>query len=243
MGESIRIGAEEGQPGLSALVDRTGAWVRELTLDGINVFYPKQDVEVDGTKKTRGGIHVCSLHFGPDPEGKGAQHGYARDVEWAIAGSDLRYVRLRHIDSEGEHTGVQHELGLQIVDLAHIKILAANLSVTNNGDRDIVVTPGFHPYFSGPAEFNECHKVAQKDSRAERKGNYSIRTVRLLSGITVSMVAVNCPESTVWSDSPNDYHCVEPSVLPLNTPPGEEDVLKPEHTRSYAVSFVVKEQE
>lgn len=240
MGELIRIGAEEGQPGLGATIDTTGAWVTSFSLGKDHIFFPKDLIATsEGDTKARGGSHICSLIFGPDPEGKGPQHGYARGVEWAVTGSDLRYVRLRHIASEGEYAGIQHDLGIQVIDIDHLKILATNMSVTNNGNREIMIAPGFHPYFSGPARFDEGSKVADKDTRVERKGNYTLRTVQLLSGITVNMVAVNCPESTVWSDMPEEFHCVEPSALPLSAEPGPEDVLRPGEFKEYAVSFVL----
>lgn len=244
MGELIRIGAKEGALGLGASIDSAGACITELSLGKDHIIFPKDLIATNLDElKFRGGIPLCSPYFGlPELMDKRGmpQHGYARDVDWDIFDHGKRYVCLRHLAGEEvPYGGLEHKLGIQVVDLAHIKILATNLKLTNIGNNKLVVSPGFHPYFSGPAEFGECNQTAKNDIRTQLKDNYSIRTVRLISGAIVKMVAVNMPNSTVWSDLPDEYHCIEPSVLPLSTEPSTEEILVPGASRQYAVSLVI----
>jgi Aldose 1-epimerase len=240
MGELIRIGAEEGGNGLGATVNTHGAQVESLSIGRDHFVFPADLIATADGFKLRGGIPLCSPYFGPDLIGDGPQHGYAREVDWEILDQGERYVRLGHIVEDGyRYKGLEHQLGIQIIDLAHIRILAVNLRLTNRGQEGIVVSPGFHPYFSGPAEFGECSPVAKQDSTVNLTENYSMRIIRLLSGATIRMVAINMPNSTVWSDVPEEFHCVEPSVLPISTTPRAEESLTPGESKQYSVSLII----
>lgn len=237
MGELIRIGAPEGAPGLGATIDTTGAWVTSLSSAQDYVFFPRDLVPTEDGLKLRGGMHLCSPYFGKDPLGVGPQHGSARIQDWQVTDSGIRYVRLRQVIDTGNYDGLSQNLATQVVDIADLQVLATQLSISNQGDRDMFVAPGMHPYFSGPAKFDECHSEAAKDMRSNRTDSYSTRTIDLASGLSVAMVSRNVPNTVAWSDNPAEYHCIEPVALELADDPERSEVLRPGESRSYAVSM------
>lgn len=236
MGELVRIGAPEGTQGLGATVDTMGAWITTLSTGNVPIFHPRITNEAG---KFRGGMHVCSPYFGPDPSEIGPQHGYARTLEWEVTDHGDRYVVLKNTNYTGEYSGLQHRLGFQIVGVGELKMVIANLSVTNLGPNNIAVAPGLHPYFSGPARDNECQPDAREDTRLARIGDYCTRDVELESGLLIQMTTKNFPEIVVWSDDPDQYHCVEPKSPSLDRHLATTKMLSPRESRSYMLSMKV----
>jgi galactose mutarotase-like enzyme len=228
MGELIRIGAEEGQPGISAVVDTTGAWVTELTINGLPILFPKQEVSLDdGRKKIRGGMHVCSPYFGlPEIAAEIGipQHGYARNVEWDVDSRNDLAVSLSHDRNDANYSGLMHTIDYKIYRagvsryddtfsamLTLIKPSGEPRDVPKRMD-SIVVAPGFHPYFAQLNDTTLAPGQVRPSTTARYMGNSSLQTIRTGYGLEVAILSSEMPKVLEWTDKPDEYVCVEPNV-------------------------------
>lgn len=210
MGELISIGAEEGTPGLRATIDTTGAWVTSLSTGKDHVLFP-QDLVVIGpdTLKLRGGLHICSPYFGPDPVGDGPQHGFARDEEWKVDRLNGSDIQLVHRSDSGRFKGLVQKLQYLALGSPDKGTFVAFLSLSNEGGEPLGVSPGFHPYFSGRSA-NEDFSSEALFSRTEERVKYARYHTSLTNGIGVEINAERMMGIFKWSDRPEEYHCIEP---------------------------------
>ncbi|HRV76006.1 MAG: hypothetical protein H6799_03440 [Candidatus Nomurabacteria bacterium] len=256
MGELIRIGAEDFRKGLGALVDPAGAHVAELTLNGMNVFYPKQVVDVDGAQKTRGGMHLCSPYFGLPDSMKALgqpQHGYARDVEWEVNAESSSSVSLSHVQTEGPFSGLVQQIEYKILQAGDKRFdatLCAMLSLRNTrsragdipkSDRDIIVAPGFHPYFDELFDQTLHMNTPRRSDTARRMGISAIQTIRTQSDLEVVILTSGLPNLIEWTDGAGRYSCVEPTCAgeSLDTFEGAY-IIKPGFQKDFAVEIAVR---
>lgn len=104
----------------------------------------------DRHQESHGGVPVLFPRFGRDPEGRLPQHGFARDVEWAIG--------ERHVDDAGRSTGTMtlrstpetrarwpHDFRLELVVVLGGS-LTLTLRATNPGPGPFAFTGGLHSY-------------------------------------------------------------------------------------------------
>jgi hypothetical protein len=240
MGELIRIGAQEGAPGLGATIDTTGAWVTSLSLGKDHVFFPRDLVATGPDElKFRGGMHVCSPYFGTDPSSKGPQHGNARLSEWRI--KEPRSNNHLSLVLEDE-SWANVRLSQRLTYLLNGNWFAALLDLKNLDDStEIEVSPGFHPYFAGRENDNECGPEPATDKHTQvYDGRCSLRDIVLNNGIGVNMWAMNLPEGVAWSDNPEEYHCIEPTSYGLGPATDQTDKLSPGQTQSYMVTLKIE---
>ncbi len=104
----------------------------------------------DRRQESHGGIPVLFPRFGKDPEGTLPQHGFARNLEWAIGEP--------RIDQKGRSTAAMtlaatpetraqwpHDFRLEI-EIALGETLTMTLRATNPGPDPFVFTAGLHSY-------------------------------------------------------------------------------------------------
>lgn len=235
MGELIRIGAEEAAPGLSAVIDTTGAWMTELALDEVPILFPRQTLLAeDGTKKVRGGMHICSPYFGApkvltrlgEP-----QHGYARQAEWTVEDQDTNTVRLAHLRNDGGYYDglltqleieIGGELGGEAID--HLSLL---LRYTSLSDKSMGVYPGFHPYFDSLVGFDDLEtnvpEVCLEGLSTSPTNKQEFHLVNG-AGVNIAMVSKALGEAVKWTDrlEDNDYTCIEPVFSALGLHGGDD---------------------
>lgn len=235
MGELIRIGAEEGAPGLGATIDTAGAWVTSLSMGKDHVLFPRDLVATGPDElKLRGGMHVCSPYFGADRIG--AQHGWARDAEWQPMMLAENVLLLKNPSFYSDfYPGFWSEL----VYYAGRNTFTASLTVSNRRGAiwSVPIAPGFHPYFSGPGEAGPVPIFEHP------KGADPERIIRLANGLDVIMRTENLPGTVRWSDNPEEYHCVEPIASSRKRKDGifTRTNLKPGETRKYKLEIGVQE--
>lgn len=224
---------------VKAIIDPRGAWVTNLSDEYGDVLFPKRTLESDdGSKKIRGGCHVCLPNFGPGGGTNLSQHGFGRMALWEITKTTATSVTLRLTRGRDEYESLYSELVYTIDG----NTLLMTLSVANNGITPLRVAPGFHPYFmaarnedpieiDGVAvslfEINEAQFVTDNKNHAvdANKTHYSL-------------IADNLPTWATWTDGLGSYVCVEPTVggfTFLNARPTVEEQLMPDETKEYAL--------
>ncbi|MBI1309230.1 MAG: hypothetical protein GC129_05205 [Proteobacteria bacterium] len=94
----------------------------------------------------RGGIPVCWPWFGPHPENKGPQHGYARLGPWRVAdNNDDRAVFT--LNTMGQDAGFPHRARAELEVLLSEEGLVVSLATTNTGNEPLSLpTQALHTY-------------------------------------------------------------------------------------------------
>lgn len=156
--------------GIEAMISTAGAWVEGLRLntgtETIDLFAPKREFEVDGWKKSRGGMHVCLPNFDPADESLGlAQHGFGRVLTWEITSIDDASVTMvldtnKHkLDVPSNYLGLVAEVVYSTEDNENgLVVLNSKLTMTNNSGANMPWAVGFHPYFASNGD-NESNLV------------------------------------------------------------------------------------
>ena len=104
--------------------------------------------KMDGSKPISGGIPHCFPQFGP---GAIQQHGFARNLDWAIVEQSDTQIVLSLSESEYTMAMWPHAFtATYTVSLADDK-LATELCVTNTGDSAFDFTAALHSYWSTSA--------------------------------------------------------------------------------------------
>ncbi|WP_301286361.1 aldose epimerase [Neisseria perflava] len=195
----------------SMQVDTFGAYVNTLHLNGETVFFPKTELNINGSRKLRGGMHVCLPQFGPDAGEHLAQHGFGRTSDWQIAAQSENSLSLT---LQAQTPGYEHVEWQLDYSLPDEKEAVATLTVRNRGDQPIRTSPGFHPYFS--AEHN-CFDFNGHDYDGNKISQTEFVTSPLESNVAFDRLRINIhtenlPVYALWSDRNGSYTCVEPTA-------------------------------
>lgn len=189
-------------------VDNEGGYLDSLTDKGQNIIYPIEEIILeDGNKKIRGGIHPCIPNFGKD-ELKGLNsHGYGRDFKWELAGKGESYTAL-FLRGMDEYARLDSYLNYEIKD----NMLRMNLTFRNQDNKEILIAPGFHPYFQSKDSYV---KVDGKEfSKEELMNTVFINSDSLefeTDKYKFKYICKNVNTFAIWTDFLGDYICVEPT--------------------------------
>lgn len=187
------------------IADTNGAYIREFTYDGKDVFFPKFETEIAGKKKTRGGSHPCLPSFGPSEINDLKDHGYGRDFEWEVVEKSPNKVILKLAGTCG-YEGMDSFITYELSD----KSLIAEIKMINESDKDLPVAPGFHPYFRAGDNF-EVHGLDFGDFKLEDTYFIDAREVSFKAeNFDVKITSENFYKFAIWTDFLDDYRCVEP---------------------------------
>lgn len=236
-----RLNMHDKEPVQSMLVDPIGAYLTTLVDgQGSPILFPKSLIG----DKVRGGSHVCLPAFGPDKSDTLPQHGYGREVEWdVITFPDGHTIQCEHTQQEGPYAGLQSRLIYQLAEGADGSALQTRLSLFNRSKEDMPISPGFHPYFAvDPDGIRLNGEPISLDDFEPFKpyGTHDALTLET-AGRTITVSSPDLQEFIVWSDSRDNYLCIEPTLagsgFDYNSPrPGE--ILRAGDRRD--VSYVIK---
>ena len=222
-----------------ALVSIDGGWLTNLSDDYGDVLFPKRSlVAADGSKKQRGGCHVCLPNFGPGGLSDQEQHGFGRQMVWEIGRQTQSEVTLELPHGDDEYP----DLSSQITYALDGNSINITLKVTNNGSESARIAPGFHPYF---ATADGEGQVSIDDERIdvqdlEEAVFYSGASKKLaLQKRIITMHSDELTTWAAWSDQLGNYVCLEPtyagnSFLEHDDTP-DDQLLRPGQSRTYTV--------
>lgn len=209
-----------------------GATIGELTHQRKRIFFPDQMVLIGGKEKRRGGMPILFPQAGPSPDGFNLpQHGFARDVHWDKRGDELDPDRIGLILKSSEDTMevFPHKFTAWLTVNCTKDGIAYDFAVRNDGDKEMPIAPGLHPYFEIPRGKIEEVKTnipgfdptnyklgeslvfpAQKDIEL------TIPEVGKISILSKGELAREQAKILVWSDDQR-YLCVEPWTSDVRT--------------------------
>lgn len=247
--------------GAVAYVNPCGAYVESLAAPGgRQLVFPRRTMP---NGKDRGGIPVCAPIFGPGDAVGLKQHGYARTMRWQrlaprLADSaDVVRLQLQNpADQQAAYGQAIPDIFARTVLDLMLRLqgtadgqteLHMALTVTNNGQADIPYAPGFHPYFPvAPGASAGDYVVRYSDGQTFQTPGEDLAVMQQRPstsgavqvagpGLDVTMVSdvPICPAH--WTDQPDSYFCVEPTISGYvddgvaHVPPGE--------SRTFAVAL------
>lgn len=207
-----------------ATINTTGAWLEALNHQDQPVLFPKQSFALpDGSTKVRGGCHVCLPNFGPGGSSGQTQHGFGREFNWQIAQKTPDLAELGLAVTSGAYKGLNTTLRYALDDNG----LQVTMSIQNNSDDTLGISPGLHPYFThGGAEAQIDNKKYPMDSLQEALFiDYVPSTITTTAG-TFAISSKGLPQWVLWTDRLADYVCLEPSYAGFGFEKGGEAILQ-----------------
>ena len=227
-----------------------GAIITSLVIGGKEVLYLDRETFADPAKNIRGGIPVLFPFAGKLNGGifqaagtKMNQHGFGRNLPWQIVEQRPELVRVALL--AGKETLSQYPYKFVAEQSAMIlpQGFQLELLVCNMDTKPLPISPGWHPYFSCPADQKEeittrapGLDIAQFSSvkefdfgiTAPQNGRAEFGMPRL--GRVALSFNPRMRHLQFWSQVGKDFVCLEPFTGPNNAintdqrvdiPPGE----------------------
>lgn len=209
--------------GSQATVNPNGAFVESwTTAGGKELLFTRRDMP---SGKNRGGIPVCAPIFGPGETVGLSQHGFARNCQWEISDQTESQVKLTldNLASQVKdlpplYAGCGMDLTIELLENG----LRETLEIRNIGVEPFMANPAFHPYFpvlagasAEQAEVNideQLYQLTADELAATRKIDSNCSEARLttIQGTWI-VTGEGLPLFAIWSESPHDFICVEPT--------------------------------
>lgn len=221
-----------------AIVDSQGAYLTNLSDEVGDIIFPKRTITAPGgSKKTRGGIHVCMPNFGPGGSSGQPQHGYGREMKWEVSDTTDGSVLLTLAKGVGEYVNLAAVLTYQLSD----RQLLTTLELVNNGTSGIRVAPAFHPYFYAAndevtVDSEKKEKALFEDAVFESRKEHTLQQ----ADRTITIASDNLPVWALWTDSLGKYFCIEPTADGfsfLNDDPKTGEMLAGDDSRVYQMTI------
>ncbi len=219
-----------------ALIDPIGVWVTNLSDDNGDILFPKRVlVAADGTKKQRGGCHVCLPNFGPGGNSNMPQHGFGRTCLWAVEAQRADNVTVRLAGGAAGYEQLESRIDYS---LPASNEFVAHLTVANNGSEPLRVAPGFHPYFAladNEQQLTIGGVAGHIDDFADMVLAPGHDTMALSTAKrTLTLRSKNLPDWAQWSDQLGSYFCLEPTAAGYAFENNRAaDLLAPGESRAY----------
>ena len=240
--------------GSRAQVHLDGGFVGSWTAaDGTALLFSRRDMP---NGKNRGGIPVCAPIFGPGESIGLNQHGFARNCLWRIDEQTISQVNLSLDNPASQVEGlppIYAGIGMELTIALRENTLHEALVIRNIGIESAWVNPAFHPYFPIVAgDFAEQidvniddrnYRLRNEELLATKKISsiHSVAELRTAQGIW-TITADGLPLFALWTESPSDYVCVEPTSSGYLTD-NRATELHPNGSLSVSMEIVFKNPE
>lgn len=226
--------------GSTLVVDDNGAWVTRLCDTKGDILFPRESLQIAGRQtKFRGGCHVCVPQFGPARgELDLPQHGFGRDSLWLLQDKTDSTLVFHLAPTHEDYIDLQIILRYELQENA----LRSELSLHNDGAREMRVAPGFHPYFAiGDAvTIGLDDETVQVDAYHEMATAHGFEKKLEVKGRQIVVSSEELNVWALWSDRLGDYFCVEPTLGGnrfLIDNPDEDETLAPNAHASYTMTI------
>ena len=223
-----------------AIIDPQGAWLTNLSDQSGDILFPRRTLQApDGSKKIRGGSHVCLPNFGPGGTSGQPQHGFGRTMLWEVAeASDIATTLLLN-GGEGDYKMLASTVTYELED----RRLVMTLEVANGGQEKMRVAPAFHPYVALP---RGTEMITVDEDKIELEDLHEVRFTKAdrlrlqTSQRTIIMESKWLTTWGQWTDQLGSYVCAEPSLdgfTFLNETPQPEELLGAGEVKTYRAAI------
>ena len=220
------------------IVNPIGAYIESLRYNYQNIFYPKNQLEINGVKKDRGGSHICLPLFGPNDIYGLNRHGFGRELKWTIEEHGEQHLRYTLTPDHEDFKDVRFNLEYRIIDNKFISVLTAN----NYSDKDVKISPAFHPYFAFK-DFDELKIDGEKIKYTKKELADTVQYEEVKSFETedfkINFSQLHLSKYAIWTDLEDKYICLEPTY---NLVSKDYFVLKPGTEEKFYYEIEVNEK-
>jgi len=122
-----------------------GGVVTSYVKDDVEYIAVRPDAKMDGSKPISGGLSHCWPQFGP---GDIQQHGFARNVDWAVASVDDSSVELVLVPNDYTKEMWDKEFKCTFTVSLNDDQLDTKMNVENTGDESFDFQAALHSYFT-----------------------------------------------------------------------------------------------
>ena len=214
-----------------------GALISALEVGDKQVLFLDRATFEDQTKNVRGGIPVLFPYAGKLDGGRlrvsGAemgQHGFGRSRAWEVKEHKPWRVRVALLPEESDLTAYPFKFVAEQSLTILPRGLQVELCIFNSGEKTMPVSPGWHPYFSCPAEekgriTGSVAAVDNSQFRNDREFDFGVVAppggrahfeIPRLGPVTLSF-SPEMRHMQFWSQPGKDFVCLEPFTGPNNT--------------------------
>lgn len=201
-------------------IDPHGAYITSFKAGDQDIFFPKTQLDYSGTSKNRGGSHVCLPQFGAPGEFNLMSHGFGREIPWQVVSQTEDNLTLLADRVTGEYEDLESRLSFALVDSE----LESILSVRNNGENPLAISPAFHPYFNvaGQEEIKIDGETIDITDDKFADSVY-VNSPKLVETdlFNLELEYENLPVTVLWTDKKADYFCIEPTYNSISFSKGE----------------------
>ncbi|TSC92038.1 MAG: hypothetical protein CEN90_153 [Parcubacteria group bacterium Licking1014_17] len=217
----IRI-IEDGD--VSASVSSIGATVGSFSIHGKNIIYSKMTVG----QKSRGGIPICFPFFGTPPEDFNAipKHGWLRNQDFDLVehSGDCIVFRGANEKMPGFPWLLEYRVTIRVRFYGSLILGLVAKRLKDGEFLHAPINPGFHPYFCADRSDEYMTRgIARVGSRVIT--DFCGKSSRIIADEPILVRSGEHklkmilggdfgPKSylTLWSDNPDEYFCVEPTL-------------------------------
>lgn len=197
--------------GIRAIVDPIGAWLTNLSDENGHVLYPRRNLEaLDGSKKQRGGSHVCLPNFGPGGASGLPQHGHGRTSLWQVRDRSQSEVTLKLTNGADGYEALVATLTYTLSEAS----ITMTLTAENNGSAPLRIAPGFHPYINLLDSEQQVHINDHAYELSELAGTEFVEGQQMIVQTdrrTLTFQSESLTTWAIWTDQLGSYVCCEPT--------------------------------
>lgn len=223
-----------------AIIDPQGAWLTNLSDQNGDILFPKRTLRApDGSKKVRGGSHVCLPNFGPGGKSGLAQHGFGRSMLWEVSERDDDSVTLLLGGGQGDYESLASTLTYELGE----RQVVMTLEVANGGQNALRIAPAFHPYVAVPRGVDEVlvsDEHMKLEELIEPQFVIARRQQLVTSQRTITLESKWLTTWARWTDQLGSYVCIEPSLggfAFLSETPRDEELLGVGEVKTYQATI------
>ena len=212
-----------------------GAFVSELSVNGVDVLYLEKDTLESPTGAVRGGIPLLFPFGGELANGRliatgtaMPRHGFGRRKEWRVTRRSDESIAMRLVQDAETRAQYPFDFDADHIVTATPHGVIIELRVENLGTRVMPIAPGWHPYFPCPVERKfECLRQILPERELQARPVACDVNVPVPAGGAVEFalpgtgrVRLTCSANVktleVWTLPDRPFVCVEPWVGPTN---------------------------
>lgn len=201
-------------------IDPQGAYITSFKAEDQDIFFPRTQLDYNGTSKNRGGSHVCLPQFGAAGEFNLKNHGFGREILWQVESQTEDNLTLLASKVAGEYEELESRLSFALVN-SELEII---LSVKNNGEKSLAISPAFHPYFNvADQEEIKIDDVIIDITDDKFADSVYVNSPKLVETdlFSLELEYENLPVTVLWTDKKAAYFCIEPTYNSISFSKGE----------------------
>lgn len=216
-------------------INSLGAYIESLTFKNIPIIFSRKEIKENGILKDRGGSHICLPFFGLNDNYDLPRHGFGRESKWELIHENENEVTY---ELKNSTYGYEH-LVSRLSYIIHENTVITKLVLKNIGNKELEVSPAFHPYFKFEdmknVKINKNKILFSKEELEESvfiEEVYELETEKYI----VNFRNKDLNRFVLWSSFSENFLCVEPTYNLLE----KTYILKSGESKEFNFAMIIK---